>query len=244
MKRLPRKLRLLAGFLVPLAASGLAVAQEGAGRPTNLPTITPAAAEVSPQAPAPCTTCPSANPPQEVAEAHASPQVHWWAWLKYRLHACFLGFPEEFEAPPLGASVYAFGRAQAGNAEAAQMVLCRADFVEGSAALTPRGREQLAKIALHLSRNFYPLIIEPTLCAPELDQARVLEVMNALGHCGFAVPPQRVVIGPPPAVGLSGVEAGIIYNNLLNQTFSGGARAGGGGGGPIEGGGRPGGPGR
>ncbi len=247
MTQLPRKLRLLAGFLVPLAAGGLAAAQEGGSRPTDLPTITPPVAEVSPQAPAPCTACPPANPPQEIAEAHAPPQARWWARLKYRLHACFLGFPEEFEAPPLGASVYAFGRAQVGNAEAAQMVLYRADFVEGSAVLTPRGREQLAKIALHLSRNFYPLIIEPTLCAPELDQARVLEVMNALGRCGFAVPPQRVVIGPPPAVGLSGVEAGIIYNNLLNQTFSGGTRSGGVGGALGAGfgsGGRSGGPGQ
>jgi hypothetical protein len=107
------------------------------------------------------------------------------------------------------------------------MVLYRADFVEGCPTLTPRGRDQLAKIALLLPRNFCPLIIEPTLCAPELDRARVLEVVNELGHCGFAIPPQRVVIGPPPAVGLNGVEAGIIYNNLLNQTLSGGARTGG-----------------
>ncbi len=227
MRRLPRKLRIMAGIMAPLAAGGLAAGQEPAG---PVAVCAPVAA-VAPQ-------------------VHAPSQVGWWDRVRYRLHACFLGFPEEFEAPPLGASVYAFGRAQVANAEAAQMVLYRADFIEGSGALNPRGREHLARIAVLLPRNFCPVIIEPTLCAPELNQVRHLEVVNELGRCGFAVPPQRVVIGPPPAVGLSGVEAGMIYNNLLNQTLSGGARAGGGAGAGDIGGqgygsaGRSGGPGR
>ena len=228
MTRLPRKLRILAGIMVPLATGGLAAAQQGAGPATCSPPVAAVAPEV-----------------------HAPPQVGWWDRVRYRLHACFLGFPEEFEAPPLGASVYAFGRAQVANAEVAQLVLYRADFIEGSGTLNPRGRDQLARIALLLPRSFCPVIIEPTLCAPELDQVRLLEVVSELGRCGFAVPPQRVVIGPPPAVGLSGVEAGMIYNNLLNQTLSGGTRSGGGGGAGDAGGGqgygavgRAGGPGR
>jgi hypothetical protein len=218
----------MAVIMVPLAAGGLAAAQEPAG-PVAVP------APVAAVAP----------------EVHAPPQVGWWDRMRYRLHACFLGFPEEFEATPLGASVYAFGRAQVANAEAAQMVLYRADFIEGSGTLNPRGRDQLARIALLLPRNFCPVIIEPTLCAPELDQARLLEVVNELSRCAFAVPPQRVVIGLPPAAGLSGVEAGMIYNNLLNQTLSGGARSGGwagaggaGGGQGYGSSGRPGGPGQ
>lgn len=247
MTRLPRKLGIMAGIIVPLATGGLVAAQEGAGRPTGPPTVLPAVAEVSPELPGPCPNCPPAAANRGPA-AHHSAEISWWSRVKYRLHACFLGFPEEFEAPPLGASVYAFGRTQVANAEAARLVLYRADFIEGSGTLSPRGRDQLAKIAQLLPRSFCPLIIEPTLCAPELDQARLLEVVNELGRCGFAIPAQRVVIGSPPAVGLSGVEAGLIYNNLLNQTLSGGSRSGGGGGAIDIGGGagfgRAGGPGR
>lgn len=154
----------------------------------------------------------------------------WWQRSCHFLRSCFLGFPEEFEAPPLGASVQAFAQAQVANAEAARMVLYRADFVEGVDQLTPRGREQLVKIAALLPTNFCPLVIQHTPCAPGLDAARRQAVLNELGRCAFPVPPERVVVGMPVARGLEGVEAGIVYGNLLIQTQSGGTRGGAGGG--------------
>ena len=56
----------------------------------------------------------------------------WWARFKYRLHACFLGFSEEFEPVPLGSCVFTLARTQVANAEAANMVLYQADFKEGT----------------------------------------------------------------------------------------------------------------
>jgi hypothetical protein len=145
------------------------------------------------------------------------PPSAWRRWV-WSLRQCFLGWDEEFQEPPLGSSVFAFGNAQVANAEAAQMVLYQCDFLPGSSQLTPKGAERLAHLVKALSRNFCPLVIEATPCAPGVDEARRLLVVNEAARCGFAVPPERVVIGKPPAVGLSGLESMLIYTNLLNQT--------------------------
>jgi hypothetical protein len=110
------------------------------------------------------------------------------------------------------------------------MVLFRFDFIDCSNQLNVRGRDQLLKLAGMMCANPYPLVIERTPCAPELDEARRLTVLNELGHMGQVIPTDRVVIGEPTAVGLRGIEAEIIFQNLLIQTQSGGTRAGAGGG--------------
>jgi hypothetical protein len=153
----------------------------------------------------------------------------WWARCKQCLRRYFIGFPEEFEAPPLGASVYACNRIQVANAEAARMVLGPYHFVEGTDQLSALGRTRLQQIAHFLPCNFYPVVIEAT-CHPELDLARRLAVANELGHGRFAIPLERVVIGPALTPGLSGLEARFIYANLVLRTQAGGAPVGAGGG--------------
>jgi hypothetical protein len=148
----------------------------------------------------------------------------WKQWLQ----GCFLGYPEEFEALPLGTSVHAFGHAQVVQAEAALMTLYQYDFVPGTNQLTYRGRDQVKKISEHLARSFYPLFIEQSPQAPDLDAARVAAVMTEFNRTGFAIPPQRIVIGTPIAFGLEGTQAVIHYTNLLGQTQAGGAKSGGG----------------
>jgi len=139
---------------------------------------------------------------------------------------CFLGFPEEFHEPPLGHSLYGNYKTHVANGDAARMVLYRYDFVDGTGALNPRGRERLAEIAEMLPRNFFPVVIEPD-CPPGLDEARRLAILEELGRCSFPIPPQRVVVGRPLAIGLSGREAEIVYRNLLNQTYRQGVSTGG-----------------
>jgi hypothetical protein len=191
------------------------------------------AQDVPPAAPSPGTHLfeipPGALGPA-ACPAPAPSRPGWFGWWQRGCHwarACCVGFPEEFEARPLGAAVGECGRTQVANAEAAQLVLYRADFVEGSYRLTPRGRERFCRILNLLPQTFTPLVIERSPCAPDLDEARKLVVVHELGRCGFAVPPERVVIGTPPAVGLSGVEALIIYNGLLSQTQAARAAVGG-----------------
>jgi hypothetical protein len=145
-------------------------------------------------------------------------RLSYWQRCKRKMQACFVGYPEEFAAPPLGASVYLNGKEQVANGEACRMVLYRYDFEEGGARLNLRGRDQLAKIACMLPANFFPVVIERTPDLPGLAEARRLSVLQELAQGNFPVPPERIVIGPPPTPGLRGVEAEVISRNLLEQT--------------------------
>jgi hypothetical protein len=143
-----------------------------------------------------------------------------------RLQQCFLGFPEEFEAPPLGESVYRNATTHVANGEAAAMVLYDFDFLPGREGLNVRGLDRLARIQTLLPRTFYPVVIERTPGCPQLAELRRLAVLNELARCSFVVPAERVVIGPPLANGLQGVEAEIIYGNQLRLMQSYGVPAG------------------
>jgi hypothetical protein len=147
----------------------------------------------------------------------------FWQRCKHHLQECFLGFPEEFEAPPLGASVAAHYKTHVANGEAARMVLYHYDFVDGSELLNLRGRDKVAEIAGLLGHNFFPIVIERTPTCPQLAEARRVMLLNELAQCSFPIPPERVVIGPPIANGLRGVEAEVVYQNLIGQTQIGGS---------------------
>jgi hypothetical protein len=146
-----------------------------------------------------------------------APPSSWWGRCKWRFWAC-LGFESEFEPQPLGASVQATYRAHVANGVAARMVLYHYDFVENTAALNIRGQDHIAEIAAMLPHYGFAVIIERTPSRPELAESRRLAVLTQLGRAGVAIPPERVVIGPPIANGLRGGEAEIIHQNLLNQT--------------------------
>jgi hypothetical protein len=164
-----------------------------------------------------------------------NPAPSFWQRCKRNLQECFLGFPEEFEAAPLGASVAAHYQTHVANGDAARMVLYHYDFVDGTGRLNLRGRDKLAEIAGMLSHNFFPIVIERTPACPHLAEERRVEVLNELAHCPFPIPPERVVIGPPLANGLRGVEAEVVYQNLINQVQSGGSPFTGGAGGSSAG---------
>jgi hypothetical protein len=125
--------------------------------------------------------------------------------------------------------VYAHYNTHVANAAAARMVLYDYDFVPGGAALNYRGRDRLAQIQAMLPCNGFPVVIERTPDCPPLADARRLAVLSELAHGPVPTPAERVVVGPPIAIGLQGVEAEIIYSNLLRQTANRGLPAGGGG---------------
>src|SRR4051812_33827017 len=79
---------------------------------------------------------------------------------KRHLQEAFLGFPEEFERPPLGALMHASNAAQVGNGLAALMTLNRYDFEPGVTRLNERGRDKLGAIAARLPVSFAPVIVE------------------------------------------------------------------------------------
>jgi hypothetical protein len=156
------------------------------------------------------------------------PRLSWWKRCKRNLQECFLGFPEEYQAPPLGHFVYLHAKTEIANAEAARMVLYQYDFMAGGDQLTPRGCYQVEKIATMLPRTFFPVIIEAMPGHASLYEARRLTVLNELAKYPFPIPPERVVIGRPLAVGLAGPEAELVYQNLILQTQNKGVAAGGG----------------
>jgi hypothetical protein len=146
----------------------------------------------------------------------------WWGYWQ----ECSLGYREEFVPRPLGQSIYAHFQIQVARGQAARMVLYRYDFVGNTAELNLHGRDQLAKIEGLLTSNPAPILIERTPDTPWLAEGRRLAVLRDLTANGLLVSPDRVVIGLPPAIGLGGVEAELIYQNLLNQTQTGGIRGG------------------
>jgi len=135
-----------------------------------------------------------------------------------RLQGKILGYPEDFAPRPLGASLYDHGRAMVANGAAARMTLYHYDFVDGSAELTPRGLDQLAKLGPQLAASPFPLIVERTPGDPILASSRRYAVLAALARGPYPVMSDRVLVGVPIANGLSGPDAQVIAGNALGRT--------------------------
>jgi hypothetical protein len=150
----------------------------------------------------------------------------WWyhkTQCKRALQDCALGYPEEFNEWPLGSSLYAHGRTQVANGNAARMVFYHYDFVEGSPQLNVRGRDKLARLAKVLPTSFCPVVIERSPETPGLDEARRGTVLAGIAESPFPVPAERVVIGPPIAAGMAGFESIIVYGSQLGALQAGAA---------------------
>jgi hypothetical protein len=142
---------------------------------------------------------------------------------RYCLLDRFFGYCEEFDAPPLGHWLNMHMNTQIANGIAARMMLYNYDFVCGKDMLNLRGSDRLKQLGDWLMTQPYPLVIERTPHRPALAESRRLTVLNQLAAAGYNVAPQRVVIGPGAFGQLSGVEAELSYQNLLEQTTREGA---------------------
>lgn len=139
-----------------------------------------------------------------------------------RCQARVLGYPEEFNEWPLGWSVYAHNQAQVANGQAASMTFYDYDFLPDSDHLNGRGRDKLSEVAGLLPVSFAPVVVE-RVADPALGEARRLQVAGALAAGGFPVPLERVLVGRPAALGLSGAEARLTTMTLYQQTLTRGA---------------------
>jgi hypothetical protein len=211
-----------AGLLLAAAASP-ATAQNAPAKvlpppdaPANgvmaLPAPRPADAPApAPTAPAETNGAPCATPgpgggwQQWRSEHHARCQANMW------------GYPEEFDAPPLGASVHAHYRGMVANGEAAGMVLYRYDFLCDAAKLNMHGYDRLARMAAYQAEHHQPIVIERTPELPTLAEARRAAVLSVLAKHGHVVSPDLVIIGSRWAVGLPGDDAVRIYGSYLNN---------------------------
>ncbi len=161
-----------------------------------------------------------------VCEGETTAADDRWFWERWRaqrevhhasLQSKMWGYPEQFDAPPLGHFEKSHFRTMVANGEIAQMVLYRYDFVDGHEFLNLHGRDQLVKIANAVSTIHAPIIIERTPERPELVELRRLAVLNILVQNGVPVAPERIVIGVPIPNGLSGVEAALLEGRSLEN---------------------------
>jgi len=222
--------RAAAGLLLAVAAGPVA-AQEAPALPParadipgtvkTLPPPRPAAAPPAVDAAPPAS---SALPAPAAAGPGCAPAATGRTWLQWRdghhagCQAKMWGYPEEFEAPPLGASIHAHYTAMVANGDAAAMVLYRYDFLNGSDVLNTHGYDRLARMAARQADNHFPIVIERTPEAPGLAEARRATVLSVMASNGAPVPPDLVVVGPRRAVGLPGADAVRIYGfHVINM---------------------------
>ena len=220
---------ILLGICVGVACSTTAIAQQ---LPDPLPALPPGYLASPPSvivSPAPVIHVPPQGvqptwyppPIDPVAEARSTPghvRAKSRSWFWRRSQGKVLGYPEDFEARPLGAAVYDNFRVQVANGAAARLTLYDYDFVAGTGQLNPRGRIQLAKLTEQLASSPFPLIIQNTPTNPSLANVRRNSVLAELAAGPFPVPTDRVLVGLPASHGLSGFEAQILSSNMLNRT--------------------------
>ena len=71
-----------------------------------------------------------------------------------------------------------------------------------------------------VGRTPFPVIVERTPHAPDLAEKRRRAVLGELTALSGTVPADRVLVGRPLATPLQGVEAELVYQNLLRLTES------------------------
>jgi hypothetical protein len=225
---------LIAG--VVLACTAPAVAQDplplppaGVTSPNSAPARSIPAEPVSPVVvPESVVTVPPSGPFSPVSNTPLDPvalhrrhtnffaeKVNSWHW--HRLQGKMLGYPEEWQPRPLGASLYENSTTMVSNGAAARLILHDYDFIQGDSQLSPVGRERLVKLTGQLAATQFPLIVERSLDRPALSEARRYAVLAALAAGPYPVSSERVLVGVPRPRGTSGVEAYIIGNNVLDR---------------------------
>jgi hypothetical protein len=137
-------------------------------------------------------------------------------------HMYYFGYDPEAWVRPFGAATLDHLEKQVANGVAARMTLYSYDFAMGGkdqAKLNPAGWQQLTKIANLAGRSDFPIVIESTGNKVD-EQLKRQAVLDALRAMGSDIAIDRVVVARPTARGLSGEEAIIVYNNLIQQTQS------------------------
>ena len=152
----------------------------------------------------------------ESASPHrAGPIRRAFHHLGFTLKDRFIGYPEEFVEPPLGASVYETMGVMKSKADAHDFILYRSDFIDGDATLSPQGAQKLSLMAARLPGWMGPLTVEWTPDRPGLAEARRDALVTTLQGAGLPIGSERVLVGPSPYPGLIGPDADSNYRIML-----------------------------
>jgi hypothetical protein len=186
-------------------AAGLAAAPAWGHDPVpTAPTIV-----TPPPSPAPLA------PPRLPAPPRGGPIRRAFQHAGFTLHDKLIGYPEQFNEPPLGAALYGTLGAMKAKADVHDFVLYQSDFVPGSIGLSPAGSERINRMATRLPNWVGPITVEWTPDRPGLAESRKAAIVALLQGAGLPVVPERVLVGPSPYPGQLGADAANNYDNLI-----------------------------
>lgn len=138
---------------------------------------------------------------------------------------------------PLGSTILAHDQVMETNAEAADFIFHRHDFVTQTAHLTPDAKDKIVEIAARMRTTPFPVVIERSEnnSNPELDALRRNIIATILTDFGNTDAQQRTVVATPYGRGYTGRQAENMYfqylgtgNNNNNNNNGGGVNNGGG----------------
>jgi hypothetical protein len=203
---------------------GLVLAAEAAEAQEPAPPPAPAPVPVPMPAPGPGpgpVTRPAAVAPPPAPAVAPPPRVGPFRRAARHVgaaaHRDFIGVPELFDEPPLGASLYGTFGVMRARAAGHVFTLYHSDFLVDAATLTPDGAGRLNRICGNLRGWLGPVVVEATPARPDLAEARRATVLALLRRTGQDVGDERVVVGPPVAPGLYGTDAASNYLILINR---------------------------
>ncbi len=171
------------------------------------------------QGPAPM-TAPGPVPPPMPAPApirRVGPIRRAFGHVGRTVHQDFIGIPELFDEPPLGASLNSTYGVMRAKAAGHVFTLYHSDFLVDTATLTPVGAGRMNRICGDLRGWLGPVVVEAMPERPGLAEARREAVIALLRRAGHDVGGERVVVGPPVAPGLLGTDAASNYQIMISR---------------------------
>jgi hypothetical protein len=133
------------------------------------------------------------------------------------VHEDFIGDPDLFAEPPLGAPLNETIGLMRAKAAPHYFTLYRSDFLVDSTALSPSGLARMSRICGGLRGWLGPVVVEPTLDRPGLAESRRAAVVALLNEAGHPVGLERVVIAPAVGPGALGTDAANNYQILITR---------------------------
>lgn len=126
------------------------------------------------------------------------------------------GVPDRY---PLGSVNRAHYHTMETNAEAADFILHRNEFVGDTAELTPYGKDHILEIAARARCAPFPILVERSEnnSSPAVDDHRRTIIAQVLLDHGVADAQQRTIISPAYGKGLTAQEAESDYNQYVNS---------------------------
>ena len=117
------------------------------------------------------------------------------------------------DVQPLGSVVRAHYHTMQANAEAADFIFHRHEFVGKTAELTPSGKDHIVEVAARMRSAPFPVLVERSEhnSDPEVDALRRETVAQILSDFGNPDARQRTIVSPAYGKGINSREAEVDY---------------------------------